>query len=77
MAMKNGVNWGNGFAIGDVDTKKCPLNCHVSKTKEESVTFNTFKFYHRAFWQIGRKDHKYLICLRCSVFNGISLESNP
>ena len=43
MAMKNGVNWGNGFAIGDVDTKKCPLNCHVSKTKEESVTFNTFK----------------------------------
>ena len=23
--MKNGVYWGNGFAIGDADTKKCPL----------------------------------------------------
>ena len=23
--MKNGVNWGNGFAIGDTDTKNCPL----------------------------------------------------
>ena len=23
--MKNGVNWGNGFAIGDANTKNCPL----------------------------------------------------
>ena len=23
--MKNGVNWGNGFAIGDTDAKNCPL----------------------------------------------------
>ena len=27
MAMKNGVNWGNGFAIGDANTKNCPLKC--------------------------------------------------
>ena len=25
MAMKNRVNWGNGFAIGDANTKNCPL----------------------------------------------------
>ena len=23
--MKNGVNWGNGFAISDANTKNCPL----------------------------------------------------
>ena len=23
--MKNGVYWGNGFAISDADIKKCPL----------------------------------------------------
>ena len=52
MAMKNGANWGNGFAIGDVDTEKCPLNCHVSKTKEESVTFNTFKTDVSIKWKL-------------------------
>ena len=23
--MKNGVYWGNGFAISDADIKKCPI----------------------------------------------------
>ena len=29
--MKNGVNWGNGFAIGDANTKNCPSNAFVSR----------------------------------------------
>ena len=41
--MKNGVNCGNGFAIGDVNTKNCPLNNLIFQTKEESFTFVTFK----------------------------------
>ena len=32
VAMKNGVNWGNGFAIGDANTKNCPLKCLVFQT---------------------------------------------
>ena len=28
-SIKNGVNWGNGFAIGDTDTKNCPLKCLI------------------------------------------------
>ena len=41
--MKNGVNCGNGFAIGDANTKNCPLKCLIFQTKEESFTFVTFK----------------------------------
>ena len=42
--MKNGVNCGNGFAIGDEkNTKNCPLKCLIFQTKEESFTFVTFK----------------------------------
>ena len=33
--MKNEVNCGNGFAIGDVNTKNCPLKCLIFRTKEE------------------------------------------
>ena len=29
--MKNGVNWGNGFAIGDANTKTFPLKCFIFK----------------------------------------------
>ena len=43
VAMKNGVNWGDGFAIGDVNTKNCPLKCLFLQTNEESFTFVTFK----------------------------------
>ena len=43
VAMKNGVNWGDGFAIGDVNTKNCPLKCFFLQTNEESFTFVTFK----------------------------------
>ena len=41
--MKNGVNWGNGFVIGDANTKNCPLKCPIFQTNEESLTFVTFK----------------------------------
>ena len=34
--MKNGVNCGNGFAIGDANTKNCPLKCLIFQTSEES-----------------------------------------
>ena len=34
--MKNGVNWGNGFAIGDTDTKNCPLKCLIFQINEET-----------------------------------------
>ena len=38
--MKNGVNCGNGFAIGDANTKNCPLKCLIFQTNEESFTFS-------------------------------------
>ena len=41
--MKNGVNWGNGFAISDTDTKTCPLKCLIVHINEENFTFVTFK----------------------------------
>ena len=41
--MKNGVNCGNGFAIGDANTENCPLECLIFQTNEESFTFVTFK----------------------------------
>ena len=37
--MKNGVNCGNRFAIGDANTKNCPLKCLIFQTNEESFTF--------------------------------------
>ena len=41
--MKNGVNCGNGVAIGDANTKNCPLKCLIFQTNEESFTFVAFK----------------------------------
>ena len=41
--MKNWVNWGNGFAIGDANTKNCLLKCLFLQTNEERFTFVTFK----------------------------------
>ena len=41
--MKNTVKWGNGFAIGDANSKTCPLNCLIFQTNEESFAFVTFK----------------------------------
>ena len=38
--MKNGVNCGNGFAIGDANTKNCPLKCLIFETNEETFTFS-------------------------------------
>ena len=40
LAMKN---WGNGFAIGDANTKIGPIKCLIFQTGEESFTFVTFK----------------------------------
>ena len=37
--MKNRVNWGNGFAIGDANSKNCPLNCLIFQTNEESFGY--------------------------------------
>ena len=50
--MKNGVNWGNGFAIGDTDTKNCPLKCLIFQTNEESFTFVTFKTDISIKWKL-------------------------
>ena len=36
--MKNGLNWGNGFAIGDAKTKNCPLKCLILQTNEADVS---------------------------------------
>ena len=33
--MKNRVNWGNGFAIGDA--KNCPLNCLFSRLMRKAL----------------------------------------
>ena len=38
--MKNGVNCGNGFAIGDANTKNCLLKCLIFQTNEKSFTFS-------------------------------------
>ena len=48
--MKNGVNWGNGFAIGDANTKNCPLK--FSSTNEKSFTFVTFKMDDSIKWKL-------------------------
>ena len=41
--MKNEVNWGDDFTIGDANTKNCPLKFLFLQTNEESFTFVTFK----------------------------------
>ena len=49
--MKNGVNCGNGFAIGDANTKNCPLKCLIFQTNEESFTFVTLKTDDSIKWK--------------------------
>ena len=50
--MKNGVNWGIGFAIGDTDTKNCPLQYLIFQINEENLTFVTFKTYDSIKWKL-------------------------
>ena len=50
--MKNGVNWGNGFEIGDTNTKNCPLKCLIFQTNEESFIFVTFKMDYSIKWKL-------------------------
>ena len=50
--MKNGVNWGNGFAIGDTDTKNCPSKCLIFQINEENFTFVTFKTDDSIKWKL-------------------------
>ena len=50
--MKNRVNWGNGFAIGDTDTKNCPLKCLIFQINEENFTFVTFKTDDSIKWKL-------------------------
>ena len=52
VAMKNGVNWGNGFAIGDASTKNCHLKCLIFQTNEESFTLVTFKMDDSIKWKL-------------------------
>ena len=46
--MKNGVNWGNGFAIdiGDTDTK------NFFQVNKENFTFVTFKIDYPIKWKL-------------------------
>ena len=50
--MKNTVKWGNGFAIGDANSKTCPLNCLIFQTNEESFAFVTFKTDVSIKWKL-------------------------
>jgi len=50
--MKNGLYWGNGFAIGDADTKNVPLKRLIFQTNEESFTFVTFKTDVSIKWKL-------------------------
>ena len=50
--MKNRVNCGNGFAIGDTDTKKCPSKCLIFQINEENFTFVTFKTDDPIKWKL-------------------------
>ena len=34
--MQNRVNWENGFAIGDANSKNCPLNCLIFQTNRKA-----------------------------------------
>ena len=49
--MKNGVNWGNGFAISDTDAKNCPLKCLIFQINE-NFTFVTFKTDDPIKWKL-------------------------
>ena len=49
--MKTGVNWGNGFAIGDTDAKNCPLKCLIFQINE-NFTFVTFKTDDPIKWKL-------------------------
>ena len=51
-SVKNGVNWGIGFAIGDTDTKNCFLKCLIFQINEENVTFVTFKIDDSIKWRL-------------------------
>ena len=50
--MKNGVNCGNDFAIGDTDTKTCPSKCLIFQINEENFTFVTFKTDYPIKWNL-------------------------
>ena len=50
--MKNGVNFGNDFAIGDTDTKKGPSKCLIFQINEENFTFVTFKTDDPIKWKL-------------------------
>ena len=52
MIMKYGVNWVIGFAIGDTDTKNCPLKCFIFQISEENFTFDTFKTDDSIKWKL-------------------------
>ena len=52
VAMKNRVNWGNGFAIGDANSKNSPLNCLIFQTNQESFAFVTFKTDVSIKWKL-------------------------
>ena len=50
--MKNGVNWGNGFAIGYTDTRNGSLKCLIFQINEENFTFVTFKTDDSIKWKL-------------------------
>ena len=50
--MKNVAKWGNGFAIGDTDTKHCPLKCLIFLINEENFTFVTLKTDDSIKWKV-------------------------
>ena len=50
--MKNGVNWRNGFAIGDSSTENCPLKCLIFQVNEENFAFVTFKTDDSIKWKL-------------------------
>ena len=50
--MKKRVNWGNGFAIGDTETKNCPLKCLIFQVNKENFTFVTFKIDYPIKWKL-------------------------
>ena len=50
--MKKGVKWGNGFAIGETDTKNCPLKCLIFQVNKENFTFVTFKIDYPIKWKL-------------------------
>ena len=50
---KNGVNSrGNGFAVGDANTKTDPIKCLIFQSNEESFTFDIFKIAVSINWKL-------------------------